>query len=219
MRVATFNLRHGVGVDAVLDLDRSVGVIDATGADLVGLQELDRGVRRSGGVDQPRRIAELTGMDVRFHSTVRTGGGEYGIGVATRAGAAAKDRWMPLPRRGHEEPRGAIVVRYPPVNAIVTHITHPGPAQGPQLRALAELASELGPRVVLLGDLNIARHDLGPLISAGLDPGPEHTTMVMKPGVQIDFIMTGPAIAVSSSWTVDMRASDHVALVADLVVE
>jgi endonuclease/exonuclease/phosphatase family metal-dependent hydrolase len=40
----------------------------------------------------------------------------------------------------------------------------------------------------------------------------------MKPGVQIDFIMTGPAVAVSNSWTVDMRASDHVALVAELEV-
>jgi endonuclease/exonuclease/phosphatase family metal-dependent hydrolase len=218
VRVATFNLKHGVGVDAVLDLERSVDVIAATDADLVGLQELDRGVRRSGRVDQPRRIAELTGMDVRFHRTIRTGGGEYGIGIATRAGATVNDRFVRLPRGGHEEPRGAIVVRYPPLNAIVTHLTHAGPAQGPQLRALAELARELGPRVVLLGDLNIARHDLGPLISAGLDPGPEHTTMVMKPGVQIDFIMTGPAVAVSNSWTVDMRASDHVALVAELEV-
>jgi endonuclease/exonuclease/phosphatase family metal-dependent hydrolase len=76
LRVGTFNLRHGVGVDSILDLQRAAAVIEEMDAEIVGLQELDRGVQRSGGLDQPRLLGELTGYDVRFHRTTRTGGGE-----------------------------------------------------------------------------------------------------------------------------------------------
>lgn len=217
MRVATFNMRHAVGIDSILDLERSAAVVGDTGADLIGLQELDRGVRRSGGVDQPGQIAQLTGMDVRFHRTVRTGGGEYGIAVATRA--PVEDRFVALPRAGTEEPRGAIVVRHEALDVVVAHVSNSTPAQGLQLIALAELVRDLGPRVVLLGDLNVARHNLGPLVAAGLDPGPEHTTMAQRPGVQIDYVLTGSAVRVRDSWTVELAASDHLALVADLAID
>lgn len=217
MRVATFNLRHGVGVDSILDLERTAAVIRQTGAEVVGLQELDRGVDRSGRVDQSRLLAELTGMVVRFHRTARTGGGDYGIAVAARHDVA--DRFERLPRGGSEEPRGVIVVDTGSLSILVTHVTKPGPARAAQVRRLAEMARDLGPRVVLMGDLNTQRHDLGPLISAGLDPGPEHPTMVMSPRIQVDYIMTGPAVKLVDSWTVDMRASDHVAVVADVELE
>jgi endonuclease/exonuclease/phosphatase family metal-dependent hydrolase len=217
VRVATFNVRHGVGVDSILDLERTAAVIRAADAEVVGLQELDRGVRRSGGIDQPGALAEATGLAVRFHRTARTGGGEYGIAVATTA-PEVDDEFVTLPRAKSEEPRGAIIVRRPDVNIVVAHVTNTGPARPAQLRALAEIVGDLGPRVVLLGDLNTQRHDLGPLVAAGLDPGPQHATMVMSPGVQIDYVMTGPRVTVTDSWTIDMRASDHITLVADLTV-
>jgi endonuclease/exonuclease/phosphatase family metal-dependent hydrolase len=204
-------------VDSILDLRRTAAVIQAADADVIGLQELDRGVKRSGDVDQPAHLAELTGLDVRFHRTVRTGGGEYGIAVGTRL-TDASDEFVALPRGAAEEPRGAIIVRHGRLNIVIAHVTKPGPARPAQLRALAGIVRDLGPRVVLLGDLNTQRHDLGPLVAAGLDPGPQHTTMVMSPGVQIDYVMTGPGVRVSDSSTIDMRASDHVALVAELEV-
>jgi endonuclease/exonuclease/phosphatase family metal-dependent hydrolase len=214
VRVGTFNMRHGVGVDSILDLERSAEVIRAMDADLIGLQELDRGLRRSGGVDQPAVLAELTEMDVRFHRTVRTGGGEYGIAVAARG--PIEDTFKSLPRAGNEEPRGAIIARWGDLSVVIAHLTKPGPARAAQLQAVADIANSLQPKVVVLGDLNTERHDLGPLIAAGLNPGPQHATMVMSPRVQIDYVMTDRNVRLTDSWTVDMRASDHVALVADI---
>jgi endonuclease/exonuclease/phosphatase family metal-dependent hydrolase len=217
VRVATFNMRHGVGVDSVLDLDRTAEVLREAAAEVVGLQELDRGVQRSGGLDQPGVLAELIGMDVRFHRTTTTGGGEYGIAVAARE--HGEQQFIRLPRHDKEEPRGAVVTRHGDINVVITHVTKPGPARALQLQRLAELARDLGPNVVLMGDLNTERHDLGPLISAGLDPGPQHPTMVMTPRLQLDYVMTGPGVELVDSWTVDVRASDHVALVAEVVLK
>ncbi|MGH2729475.1 MAG: endonuclease/exonuclease/phosphatase family protein, partial [Actinomycetota bacterium] len=53
MRVATFNVRHGLGRDDALDLKRTAAVIARTAADIVALQELDRNLARSEFVDQP----------------------------------------------------------------------------------------------------------------------------------------------------------------------
>jgi len=45
LRVMTYNIHVGVGMDKKLDLPRIAAVIKDQHADLVGLQEVDRGVR------------------------------------------------------------------------------------------------------------------------------------------------------------------------------
>ncbi|MFP5299324.1 MAG: endonuclease/exonuclease/phosphatase family protein, partial [Actinomycetota bacterium] len=69
MRVATFNIHHGVGADGRCDLTRIARVIGALEADVVALQELDVGWERSGRVDQPAALAEMLGFEVSFHPT------------------------------------------------------------------------------------------------------------------------------------------------------
>jgi hypothetical protein len=61
LRVMTYNIHVGVGMDKKLDLPRIAGVINAQHPDLVGLQEVDRGVTRTQGIDE---IAELLGLKV-----------------------------------------------------------------------------------------------------------------------------------------------------------
>lgn len=58
--VMTFNIHHAQGTDGVLDLQRIADVIEASGADVVGLQEVDRHYSaRSDWVDQAAALAEL----------------------------------------------------------------------------------------------------------------------------------------------------------------
>src|SRR5690348_11220840 len=47
LRVMTYNIHVGVGMDKKLDLARVAGVINKQHPDLVGLQEVDRGVERT----------------------------------------------------------------------------------------------------------------------------------------------------------------------------
>src|SRR4030095_16865826 len=66
VRVMTYNIHVGVGMDKKLDLPRIAGVINAQHPDLVGLQEVDRGVTRTQQIDEIAELAKLTKMDYAF---------------------------------------------------------------------------------------------------------------------------------------------------------
>jgi endonuclease/exonuclease/phosphatase family metal-dependent hydrolase len=57
MKIVTYNIRFGLGIDQSYDLERIATEVD--GADIIGLQEVERFWRRSGMVDQPQVLGEL----------------------------------------------------------------------------------------------------------------------------------------------------------------
>ena len=57
IRVLSYNIHHGEGVDGKLDLQRIARVITSVKPDLVALQELDRNTTRTEKVDQPAVLA------------------------------------------------------------------------------------------------------------------------------------------------------------------
>ncbi|HSR42557.1 MAG TPA: hypothetical protein VLL48_10305, partial [Longimicrobiales bacterium] len=59
LRLVAYNVKHGQGMDGVVDLRRAARVLRELDPDVVTLQEIDRGVDRTGGVDQARRLGEL----------------------------------------------------------------------------------------------------------------------------------------------------------------
>ncbi|MDQ3788793.1 MAG: endonuclease/exonuclease/phosphatase family protein, partial [Actinomycetota bacterium] len=65
--VLSFNIHHGAGEDGVYDLGRVADEIRRSGADVIGLQEVDRHYgARSQWADQPAELAELLGMHVVY---------------------------------------------------------------------------------------------------------------------------------------------------------
>lgn len=67
MRIATFNIQHGLGPDGRVDNRRLAAAVAGLDADVVALQEVDRGQARSGGIDQARLCADVMGaVDHRF---------------------------------------------------------------------------------------------------------------------------------------------------------
>lgn len=89
-RAMTYNIHHGEGTDGRLDLERIAALIRDEGADLVALQEVDRGVERTGRRDLPAELAGLTGMTCLFRNNYAFQGGEYGNAILTRF---AVKRW------------------------------------------------------------------------------------------------------------------------------
>lgn len=86
MNVLTWNIRHGVGVDGRLDLERIARVIEEAGSDVVALQEVDRRLgERSAHVDQLAWLAERLGMHSAWATSVRRGEGRYGNALLSRA--------------------------------------------------------------------------------------------------------------------------------------
>jgi endonuclease/exonuclease/phosphatase family metal-dependent hydrolase len=82
--VMTFNIHHGEGTDKAIDLNRIAAVIQRASADVVALQEVDRGTKRSGGVDQLAMLSELTGMNGIFGKAKNHSGGEFGNAILSR---------------------------------------------------------------------------------------------------------------------------------------
>ncbi len=84
VRVLSFNIHHGVGMDSKLDLSRTLEAIKAARPDLVALQEVDRRTNRSKNIDQLQVLADGTGLRPIFGKTIDWDGGEYGIAILSR---------------------------------------------------------------------------------------------------------------------------------------
>jgi endonuclease/exonuclease/phosphatase family metal-dependent hydrolase len=160
LRVLTYNIHHGEGLDKELDLERIAAVIREARPDLVALQEVDRGVRRSGGVDQPAELGRLTGMHAVFEKNIPLEGGEYGNAILSRYPLRGH-RNHHLPQIRPHEQRGVleaqVEIRGRRVTLLATHFDHRPDdtermASLEQVRGLVEERS--GEVVVLAGDLN-----------------------------------------------------------------
>jgi endonuclease/exonuclease/phosphatase family metal-dependent hydrolase len=84
LRVVSYNIRHGRGLDDQVDLARTAAVLRELAPDLVALQEVDQGVARSGGVDQAAELGRMLGMEHAFGSFMDYQGGRYGMAVLSR---------------------------------------------------------------------------------------------------------------------------------------
>ena len=177
LRVASFNIHHGVGLDGVLDLGRTAEVIRETGAEIVGLQEVDRHLSvRSGWIDQPGWLAERLGMHVAYGANIdldpddRRGPDaprrHYGNAVLS-AHPIGTWRNIPLPGRDGAEPRGLLAVRVAVDGAegrrtgVVVGCTHlQNRSSAERLAQSAHVVEVLSPPpgtlepTILLGDMN-----------------------------------------------------------------
>jgi endonuclease/exonuclease/phosphatase family metal-dependent hydrolase len=166
IRVLVYNVHAGRDAAGADNLERVADVVRATSADVVLLQEVDRGTRRSGSVDQPRVLARRTGLAVAFGKTLDYDGGEYGIAVLTRWPIASQALIRlpvePPQRRsgGSYEPRGAqrVVVRAP-VGEVVLINTHLDPSRDDhyrrqEIQTVLTIAQDAGGVPLVGGDFN-----------------------------------------------------------------
>lgn len=224
LRVLTYNIHHGRGIDGNLNLPRIAGVIQSVEPDLVALQEVDQTVQRSGSVDQPAELARLTGMQVVFGGNITLQGGEYGNAVLTRLKVIRSSNHL-LPRKDNGEQRGVLEVElaWPSsettLRLLATHFDHRR-SDAERLASAAMIndrtASSPDRNALLAGDLNDLpdSQTLQTLqkfwTSASRKPQP--TIPVKTPRRQIDYILFRPA----SRWNVvetrvlpENTASDH----------
>jgi endonuclease/exonuclease/phosphatase family metal-dependent hydrolase len=114
IRVVTYNIHHGEGIDGKFDLKRIADVVMAEKPDVVALQEVDQGTKRASGVDQAAEFEKLTGMKVVFGRNIDYDGGGYGTAVLTRlpilSTNSVKLKSYYLPTKQHPEQRGVQVI-------------------------------------------------------------------------------------------------------------
>lgn len=108
IRLVSYNIKHGLGMDGELDLERVGDYLESTGADVVLLQEVDEGASRSGGVDQAAVLGARLGMTAHFAPFMDFQGGRYGLAILA-APQVVNAEVIELPA-GTREPRSALVV-------------------------------------------------------------------------------------------------------------
>jgi endonuclease/exonuclease/phosphatase family metal-dependent hydrolase len=233
LRVMTYNIRHGEGMDGRVDLERVARVIIAADPDLVALQEIDRQASRTGGVDQAVRLGELTGMHSGFAKFMDFGGGEYGLAILSKS-PIDEMRRLQLPP-GKREPRAVLAVRTTPTgwaSPVVFVSLHfdwldDDAERFAQAQSLLEQLGDEDGLVVLAGDFNDTPESrtmqlvFGSFANADKPAEDRLTFSSTEPDREIDFIVYQPADRVTGTAHVidEPMASDHRPVVADFTYE
>ncbi|HEX8502466.1 MAG TPA: endonuclease/exonuclease/phosphatase family protein [Pyrinomonadaceae bacterium] len=158
LKVMSYNIHVGVGMDKKQDLARIARVIRDSGCDLVGLQEVDRGVQRTGRVDEIKELARLTGMDYAFAHNLDYQGGQYGVAVLSRFPVLAIDHRRYANTRERERRgfiRVEVEVKGRRLNFVTTHLDYQY-ADGRlfEARQLLDALRDVGGPLVVTGDFN-----------------------------------------------------------------
>jgi len=227
LRLLTYNIHHGEGVDGKLNLERIAAVIRSVEPDIVALQEVDRLATRSKSVDQPAELARLTRMHVAFGDNIPLQGGQYGNAVLSRFPIRSSQNHK-LPNIAAGEQRGLLDLEIDwPMNVLpesrlrllATHLDH-RPNERERVASVATINDLIRLRplqpAILMGDLN-ATPDSTPLkdLSANWNRAndqPAPTIPVEMPRHQIDYVLSRPAKrwkVVSTRVLDEAVASDH----------
>jgi endonuclease/exonuclease/phosphatase family metal-dependent hydrolase len=225
VRVATFNICHGTdGRGTPVDLERLIGSCEGLDADLLALQEVDRGVARSGRTDQAAVIADRLGLACVYGPSRRVGGGTMGNALLVR-GTLADVELVPLTghlRIGRLDRRSVLLARVRmgalSVSVAVTHLSMAVLDNVVQERRVLDALAERPPPRLLLGDLNRRSAWVRtPAAARGLtlvdDDAP--TAPRRRPRYRIDHVAVS-GLVVSDPRVVDAGSSDHLALAVEV---
>ena len=108
LRIVSYNIRHGKGMDGKIDLQRIADIISQKNPDLVALQEVDKNCNRSGNKDIAKELGKILGMEHRFAKFMDFQEGEYGMAILSRLPIRETIRHL-LPKGS--EPRCALEIR------------------------------------------------------------------------------------------------------------
>lgn len=160
VKVLSYNIHHAnpPSEPDKIDLEYIAKVVLASGADIVGIQEVDIRVSRSLHVDQAKRLGELTGMNYFFSKGIDLEQGEYGTLILTKHKIVAHRRYdLPMPRKSENRSLAIVDVELPNGRVVSLANTHLDLYEENRLAQAAyinELAEWYTNPLFLIGDLN-----------------------------------------------------------------
>src|SRR5690554_2150657 len=221
-RIMSYNIHHGRGMDDKMDIERIGKLIIDLQPEVVGLQEVDSMVNRSGNIDIMQLLSKQTGMHATFGYSIFHDGGKYGNGMLTREKPLAVSK-IALP--GSREARTALIVELEKYVVINTHLSLDKKERVTSVKIIADAARMYDKPVFLVGDLN-ATPDSSPLKILGKDwqilSNPKQPTSPShKPKKTIDYVLgyvtKGETYAKHNAQVIDEEvASDHRPLFVDI---
>ncbi len=236
----TYNVHSCIGRDSRVAPLRIANIIAQYEPDVVALQELDAGRKRTDKVHQAERIAEHLNMDFHFHPSFQIGEEQFGNAILSRLPMRmVKAGPLPgFPHRRHEK-RGAlwasISIGDKELQFLTTHLglhrkerhLQAGALLGPEWAAHSCCASPL----VVCGDLNalplsaVYRRFRSIFRDVQLSHSlakPRNTYPSIYPLVRIDHIFSSNGVMVRDIQVPRTRmtstASDHLPLIVEVSI-
>ena len=233
MRVMTYNIHHGEGIDGKFDLQRIAKLISENKADLVALQEVDFQTKRTGRRDIASELGALTGMTNVFGPNIDFEGGQYGNAILSKFPIVNATNHH-LPQISPNEQRGMLQATFRLPNGALTfcsiHLDHRRP-EADRLAGVArlhELLANVPTPQIIAGDFN-ARPESQTYqnMSPGkiyrdawkdVGAGEGHTIPSQKPNARIDYIWyRGGRLIPTAAKVIPSEASDHLPLLIEFI--
>jgi endonuclease/exonuclease/phosphatase family metal-dependent hydrolase len=226
VRVLQFNIHAGIDPAGDLGLDRLAAEIEAARPDLVSLNEVDDGTRRSGGTDEASYLSRATGLRAVFGPTLLGyDGGRFGNAILSRY-PIIESHNTPLPDVTGFEPRALLTVTVRVGHRLVSFSSlHLSAGRGGspdrlvEARTVAAVLQEAEHPTIVAGDLNSPPDDVpvSLLRQSLLDAqeqggtGPGDTVPQDDPVDRIDYVLYDNSFAAVPGGTrvLPSDVSDH----------
>ncbi|BFH68272.1 MAG: endonuclease/exonuclease/phosphatase family protein [Paenibacillus dendritiformis] len=235
LTVMSYNIQHGRGMDDRYDPARIADVIRRAGADVIGLQEVDRHFdKRSNYEDTIMVLAARLGMQYAYGANLdgdpepgRTERRQYGIGILSKYPIVHQQHYL-LDSAGREQ-RGLLeaelVVEDARVRFYVTHLGLERQERLTQISQIVDIAARQTGAAIITGDFN-ALPDSPELAAMSrsyrnvfADLPAAYTYPAGGAKETIDYILVNDGIAVGARREVVRSvASDHYPIAAALSI-
>lgn len=227
IRVMTYNIQYGKGLDGIQDLNRIAEIIKESNADIIGLQEVERLSSRSNFINQTKFLAEKLNMYAVFSPALKIGTFQYGNAVLSRFPIIDAQK---VSIKSQQEPRNILMTKIDLFGQEIVFIsTHLGLSQAERLEHVNKIITSLTPHnlpTILVGDWNSRpnskevqkikailndNHQL-----AGSNKG--YTFPSKQAEARIDYIFTSSDIKVFNNQTIKTYVSDHLPVISDIKI-
>jgi endonuclease/exonuclease/phosphatase family metal-dependent hydrolase len=226
LKLLTYNIKHGQGMDGRVDPARILDVLRTSGADIIFLNEVDKYRKRSGFRNQAKWLAKRLEMDYRFVCVTRKLLAQTGNAVLTKFPITESQN---LALGSTEKPRAilkaTVQLNNIQLTCISVHLNLSKPDRLVHAEQINSLAQQNPDPLVLMGDLN-ALPD-GPevqLLSQTLtdvmkDSVNAATFPSLNPKNRIDYVFISRNCAIIEANVIGSAASDHLPIFAAVEVK
>lgn len=245
LRVMTYNIAAGIGVDGNFNIDRIAETIRTSGADVIGLQEVDvHWGARSQFENEIRYLAEKLDMHAFFAPIYDFDPLEEGE-PRRQFGLAVLSKYPIIHSENHEisrlstqddNPEPTMTPGFPEVvinikgikvSLYVTHLDYRADPFVREMQVEDMLNIMSGEHQILVGDLNAEPEnlELQPLMSKFQDAwdvtnSEDGNTFPVPDAIKrIDYILTSPNLNVTNAQRIESDASDHFPVIADIMLK
>ena len=160
LRIMSYNVRNGIGIDEKRDFDRVAKVINEYAPDVIAIQELDSATGRSNQLNVVEELAKRTNRHWIFAPSIDFMGGKYGIGMLSKE-KPLNYHSVRLPNTEGKEARVILFAEFEKYVMCCTHLSLSEKERIESIPAIEKSIKELGTKkpIFLAGDMNSQKGD------------------------------------------------------------